>query len=69
MTNADDRVAQLENELRAAQELLYLVLDQIGEPVVINAEEARERMKAERAIDLSLDKEAGTWTLRVVGIE
>ena len=69
MTNADDRVAQLEKELRAAHELLYLVLDKIGEPVVLDTEESRERMSADRAIDLSLDEEAGTWTLRIKTIE
>lgn len=69
MTNANERVAELEKELRAAHELLYLVLDKVGEPVVLDIEESRERMSADRAIDLSLNEEAGTWTLGIKTIE
>ena len=60
---AASRVAGLENELRVAQELLFLVLDQMGEPVVLNVAEARERMNNDRVIDLDLDEQADTWTL------
>lgn len=65
---AEQKIAGLENELRVAQELLFLVLDQVGEPVVLNVAEARERMKNDRVIDLDLDEQADTWTLQVVDV-
>lgn len=69
MTNAEEKISRLETELRAAQELLYLVLVEVDQPVVLNAAESRERMQEERVIDLSLDEEAGTWTLQVIEVE
>ncbi len=61
-------VESLGQELRAAQELLFLVLDQIGEPVVINIDEAKNVMKQERMIDLQLDDESNNWVVSVVKV-
>jgi hypothetical protein len=55
----------LRKELTAAQELLYLVLDHVGEPVRLNVSKAREKMKSNRLIDLSLDEDGETWVIQV----
>lgn len=60
--------ATVEQELRVAQELLFLVLDEIDQPVILNVEEAREKMNKDRMIELELDEEAGTWTLFIKDI-
>lgn len=65
---AEQKIAHLEQELRVAQELLFLVLDHIDEPVVLDVEESKKAMKADRMIDLNLNDEDGTWTLQVVTI-
>lgn len=66
--SAEKKIAELEGELRVSQELLFLVLDKISEPVVLSISESRERMKNDRVIDLDLDEQAGTWTLQVVDV-
>jgi len=65
---AEQKIAELEQSKRVAEELLFLVLDHVGEPVVLDIEESKKEMKADRMIDLQLDAEAGTWTLQVVTI-
>lgn len=64
----DEKISNLEDELRVAQELLFLVLDEINAPVVIDAEAAKKKGSSDRRIDLDLDEKAGTWTLKVVTI-
>lgn len=61
-------IEKLQQELRVAHELLFLVLDQIGEPVVLDAVAAKEAFKDDRMIDIDLDDENGLWTLQVVTI-
>jgi L-alanine-DL-glutamate epimerase-like enolase superfamily enzyme len=58
----------LEDELRVAQELLFLVLDYIAEPVRLDIDQARERMSADRRIDIDLDEQNNQWILSVVDI-
>ena len=65
----NDEMTRLEREVMAAQELLFLVLDHIGEPVVLDMEKARERMSRDRRIDLDLNEETGQWILKVVTID
>lgn len=62
------KIAQLEQDKRVAEELLFLVLDHVDEPVVLNIEEAKSQMKSDRIIDLDLNAEDGTMTLQVVTI-
>lgn len=62
------KIAQLEQDKRVAEELLFLVLDHVDEPVVLNIEEAKSQMRADRIIDLDLNAEDGTMTLQVVTI-
>lgn len=38
----------------ASQEMLYLVLDEIGEPVRIHADSAKDRIMNDRIIDAEL---------------
>jgi len=65
----EERIEQLEKEKQVAEELLFLVLDHVDEPVTLNVEEAKQRIKKDRRIDLDFNDEAGTWTLQVVTIE
>lgn len=58
----------VEDELRVAQELLYLVLEQIGEPVELTSERLRNGISKDRMIDLELDNQRDVWVLRVVEI-
>jgi L-alanine-DL-glutamate epimerase-like enolase superfamily enzyme len=58
----------VEDELRVAQELLFLVLDYIAEPVRLDIDQARERMSADRRIDIDLDEQNNQWILSVVDI-
>lgn len=69
MSNDREEIERLEQEARAAQELLFLVLDHIGEPVVLSIESVKERMKGNRRIDLDLNEEEGVWVLKVVDLE
>lgn len=64
----NEEMTRGERELLAAQELLFLVLDHIGEPVVLDMDSARERLTRDRRIDLDLDDKTGKWTLKVVTI-
>lgn len=63
-----NEIQQLKDELRVAQELLFLVLDHIGEPVVLDIATSREKIMADKAIDLQLDKATERWVLQVVNI-
>jgi hypothetical protein len=58
----------VEDELRVAQELIFLVLDYIAEPVRLDIDQARERMSADRRIDIDLDEQNNQWILSVVDI-
>lgn len=62
----EKKIEQLEQELRVAQELLFLVLDEVGGPVSFDIDTAREKMKSDRFIDLNLSEDEKTWTLQVV---
>lgn len=62
----EKKIEQLEQELRVAQELLFLVLDEVGGPVSFDIAVAREKMKSDRFIDLNLSEDEKTWTLQVV---
>lgn len=66
--SAEKKIAELETELRVAQELLFLVLDHIDEPVVLDIEEAKAKIHEDRVIDLDLNEQSGTWTLQVVSL-
>lgn len=69
MSDAVERkIAQLESEKAVAEQLLFLVLDKVDEPVVIDLAYARDRIKDSVMIDMQLDEEAGTWTLQIVEI-
>lgn len=59
-----EETERLERELLAAQEMLYLVLDAVGEPVRIPAAEAKDRIKPDHVIDVSLEDD-DVWVFSV----
>lgn len=60
--------SNLKGELQAAQQLLFLVLNHVGEPVVLDIEESREAIRSDRMIDITLDEENQNWVLSVVDV-
>lgn len=64
----EEKIAKLEQELRVAQELLFLVLDELDEPVVLDIEESKAKAINDKRIDLDLNDKEGTITLQVVSI-
>lgn len=76
MTDATDmyeeKIAALEAELAAAkkelrgtQEMLFLVLDEVNEPVVIPSKGLNDRITQDKMIAIELDEEAQEWTFKV----
>lgn len=76
MTDATDmyeeKIAALETELAAAkkelrgtQEMLFLVLDEVGDPVVIPAEGLNDRITQDKMIAIELDEASQLWTFKV----
>lgn len=59
-------IEKLEQDKSVAEELLFLVLDHVGEPVVLNIAEAKKRMQVGKRIDVDFDYDNGTCTLQVV---
>lgn len=62
----EQKIAQLEQDKRVAEELLFLVLDRIDEPVVLDVSESKKLSTKDRFIDIDIDVENDTWTLQVV---
>lgn len=62
----EEQIEQLGNELRVSQELLFLVLDYVGEPVTLNIDEAKEKTIGNRLLDLNFDNEQRTVTIQIV---
>lgn len=66
MSDELTEVQRLERELLAAHEMLYLVLDAIGEPVQVEAETMQSKMdKDGRMIDATLDADGVYWTFQI----
>lgn len=66
--SVENIVAQLEQDKRVAEELLFLVLDYIDEPVVLNIEESKKRISNDRVVDIEFTPEEGTVTLQVAEV-
>ena len=61
-------IQELEQGKRVAEELLFLVLDHIGEPVVLDVETSKKKLQKGVFIDLQLNEKTGKWTLRTVEV-
>jgi hypothetical protein len=61
----EDELAAVKKELRGVQEMLFLVLDEVGEPVNIPALELNERITKDKMISIELDEDTQLWTFKV----
>lgn len=62
---ADRRIEELERELRGTQEMLFLVLEAVGEPVYVPSSRVKAGIVGDKMIDVTLDEEAGEWVFGV----
>lgn len=60
---------ELERELRGTQEMLFLVLEAVVEPVYVDARRVKEGIKGDKVIDITLDENAGEWVFSVKDVE
>lgn len=58
---------ELQDELRVAQELLFLVVNEVG-PIELNIAQSKELMLGDKMIDFQLNADAGTMTLSIVKV-
>lgn len=65
---ADERIAELERENRGLQEMLFQVLTEVGEPVVVRKETLQEGIVGDKMIDISLNEEEEVFVFRVVDL-
>lgn len=63
-----NKVESLQRELRGVQEMLFLVLDTVGEPVQVPVEKVKTVGQSDKGIDITLDTDNQYWTFRVVTI-
>lgn len=64
----EEKVVELERAKRGVEEMLYLVLEEVGEPVQVEAAKMQEKVTADRAIDITLDSDGLYWTFRTLEI-
>ena len=62
---ADYKIAELERELLGVQEMLYLVLDEVNEPVAISARRLKEEVSGDRMIDISMTEDEKFWVFSI----
>lgn len=58
---------ELQDELRVAQELLFLVVNEVG-PIELDIAGSRELILGDKMIDFQLNSDKGTMTLSIVKI-
>lgn len=63
---ADKRISELEREKRGLEEMLFLVLDEVGVPVEIPEDVISGGIKGDKMIDIQLID--GVWVFKVVHI-
>ena len=64
----EQKIAELERELRGVQEMLFLVLDEVVEPVQVPAAKVKAGIRGDKMIDITLDTDKEFWTFRVKDI-
>lgn len=63
---AERKIAELEREVRAVQELFFGVLWEIGQPVTVDIDELREVLsRADHMIDSVIDTDSATVTVDI----
>lgn len=62
------KVEALQRELRGTQEMLFLVLETVGEPVQVPAEVVSGGIKGDKMIEITLDTDNLYWTFRTVNV-
>ncbi len=62
----EGQVSALEREKRGLQEMLFLVLDEIGEPVEISEEVIAGGIKGDKMIDIT--NQDGVWVFKVIHV-
>lgn len=67
MTSADEKIAELERERLAVEEMLFLVLDAVGEPVEVTVEAMHDN-KSDRMIDIQFDEVKNSWVFKAVTV-
>ena len=63
----DKKIDELERELIGVQQMLYHVLDTIGEPVVVTHDSLKEGITGDKMIDISQGDDQN-WTFKLVSI-
>lgn len=63
---AEKRIAELERDKRGLEEMLFLVLDEIGEPVEVPVEVIEGGIKGDKMIDITLQD--GVWVFKVIHV-
>lgn len=65
-SDRENIIADLQKDKRAAEELLFLVLHQLGKPFIVDLAAGREAIREDNAIDISIDEEKDVAILQVV---
>lgn len=63
----DKKIDELERELTGVQQMLYHVLDSVGEPVVVTHESLKRGIPGDKMIDITQGDDLN-WTFKLVGI-
>lgn len=64
-----EEIENLQNGKQIAEELLFLVLDYVGEPIILDIEESKKKLSTDKGINVEPDEEAGTWKLEALSVE
>lgn len=64
----EEKVAELTREKRAVEEMLYQVLDAVGEPVEVPDEKIKKGIVGDKMIDVTHQADINAWVFRVVVI-
>lgn len=59
----------VERELRGLQEMLYFVLESVGEPVVVTKEQLKNGAGPDKMINIEDDVENGRFVFSIVEVE
>lgn len=62
-----EELESVQQELRATQEMLFLVLDAVGEPVEVNKKKMTEVTIVDRQIQINENDDAFVFSIGVVG--
>ena len=69
LEKAEKRIAELEKEVRVAQEMLYQVLNAIGEPVVVTGDDLKAGVVGDQIIDANYVEAEDVWVFTLVAVQ